>query len=689
MIKKLFIGFALILFMVTSAQAALKLDDTVRSFFPQPSKLTGGDERWLGSSISETEIKNGFTYKTSYSYYSPDIQQILNIKRKKTFDVHAAVHVFNNYVSAYDKYTELASKAPKGRVQDINFGDRGVYFYTAKSAYINDADFSIVFINKIFVAEIRADDGFALMDAAAHINTNIEHFIMSNIEFFLIRGMNLSVSADGFERTTDVLGLTEEDPGSISVSGNVFSEDMKPLANAEVTFLETGKAVRTDASGKYSYTVKMGGKKNISISKNFYLNKIEKDEKPKLDDDGLYTAIIKKNDGSLEPESAWRLSLYGNNVYGKTLINGLTYPLKGSFSNDTITLNLDCRPAGSSFKCSRDFEGKINGDKIVGTWSGTGGGGEWSLALNSYAEVIDYLYLNEENSVFESFNKNKLSPFYDTKHMTISAGKEGVKGLHFSLKKDSPDFNDFFIKSAKLIITHLPDKQSGNLRLFSYLTENKSGQTLPVASSMTYVHEATPAKNTYEVETDVSEYIFSTARSGILLSPMLSGSSSVGNHSFAGLNPDISAFAPRLKTVRYAPLKDAVGTSPIIIKLKTESGADFVGSANAIRPDGEADVVFEAVVRMPGKTIKSMEIYRDGSVTRKRNTDPLDIYPAIGFIKNGKPLNEDRGAINILLEQPVESFDLHIAPLKDGSMASYKYLITIGGETFEGNIESR
>lgn len=693
LMKKLLILLAAFLALTGAADAKLKLDETVKSFFPKPAKLTGGEERWLGTGITEAKTANGFIYSTSYSYYSPDVQQIMNIKRKKTFDVKATVHAYNNYVTAFDKYEELAKKAPKGKVQEIGFGDKGVFYYVPKSAYINDADFTIVFLNKIFVAEIQADDGFALMDAAANINANIQRFILSNIEFFLVRNISISVTAKGFERTSDILGFTEEEPKEVTVTGKVFSEDSKPLANAEVAVLETGKSVKTAADGSYKYSVKMGGKKNVNIAKNFYLKEIkqEKAVAPSIED-GVFSVNIFKTDGTQEAGSVWKLAFYGSTVHGKALMGEegrqRLYPLKGSFENGRLSLTLDCRAGGSSFKCVRNFEGTLSPDSVNGTWTGTGGGGAWKLALNSYSEITDYIYLTEDNSEFSRFVKQGSKTRTEKGALTVTANDEKVSGILFSLKKDRPEFNEVFIKSANLVLTHVPQQQSGTMRLFRYITETADEKVSPVAATMVYSGDAVMKMEPYEIEADITDYLFSSARSGVLIAPMLQGSAS-GSHTFAGHNVKPAAYAPKLKTIRYVPSDEADKIAPVTVRIKSLSGKDMVGDKNVVRGDGEPDTVFEAVFRLPGKTITSMEIYGEGTVTRKRNTDPLDIYPVIGFIKNGIPMNDARGGVKLLLEGTSEKFDLHIAPIKEVDADKLRYRIVISGEVFEGTVEKQ
>lgn len=693
MIKKLLL-LCLIFFAVASiAQAKPELDKTVKSFFPKPSQLTGGEERWLGTAITEKDIVNGFVYTTAYSYYSPKEQSIMNIKRKKTFDVKASIYAFNNYVSAYDQYDLLAKKAPKGKVQEIAFGDRGIFYYIPNSSYINDANFTIVFINKIFVAEITADDGFALMDAAANINADIHKFIISNLEYFIVRNISLSVTADGFERFGDILGFTEEEPSEITIKGTAFSDDVTPLKDAEVTFLETGKTIKTDKNGAYSYTVKMGGNKPVVITKNFYLKKIETDTDKSLSlEDGVFAVNIDKEDGASEPSSVWKLAFYGNTVHGKALMGEegrqRLYPLRGTYESGVLLLNLDCRTQGSSFKCARNFEGKIDESGILeGSWTGTGGGGKWKLHLNSYAETTEYIYLNEDNSNFRKLSFKNGETKIDEGALVVSSSDAGVTGVLFSLEKDKPEFNEVFIKSAKLVLTHLPQQQFGTISLFRFITETKNNKIYPVAETMVYAGDLSVKQEYYEIEADVTDYIFSSARSGVLISPMLEGDKSGASHLFAGVDAKPAAYAPRLKTIRYIPSDEADEDVPISIKIETVSGKDVVGNTNTIRPDGKPDTIFDAVFKMPGKTITSMEIFSEEMASGKRNTEPLDIYSVIGFIKNDVPVNETNGSVSILLEEPIERFKLHIAPIRDNANEELKYRITISGKVFEGTIE--
>jgi hypothetical protein len=158
------------------------------------------------------------------------------------------------------------------------------------------------------------------------------------------------------------------------------------------------------------------------------------------------------------------------------------------------------------------------------------------------------------------------------------------------------------------------------------------------------------------------------------------------NHVYGSFDVKPAAYRPKLKLVKYVPSGQSVDLAPVKIRLKSMTGKDMAGSKNVVRPDGEPDIVMEAVIRLPGKKITSMEITGGGDFQKSWNTDPLDIYPVIGFISGERILNSGNGSVNILNEKPSETYELHLAPLKGAEADKLRYRIVIGGVPYEGTI---
>ncbi|WP_022851567.1 hypothetical protein [Limisalsivibrio acetivorans] len=687
MLKRIIVMLAAAL-LLNGAAFAVKIDDISRSFFPDVKRLNGGEELWLNTGITQKDFRTGVKYSTHYSHYSPRAETLMDIRRKKTFDVYADVYAFNNFVKAHNLYKELTSKLDNKKTQEISFGDRGVFTYVPKSSYINDADFTIVFMNKIFVAEIKADDGFALMDVAAHVNMNMQNFILANLKMFLVKNLTLAVSADGYEEIIHNFTFTDDSPAEVTVSGQVFGEGTEPVAGTEITILETGDSVLTDIAGKYSYTVEIeGGEKNLSFSKNFYMEKLPGVESAApVFSGGVFDTRTSYSKDNKTIDAVWRLDRYGDNLFGEALIDisgkKRKYPLNGKVEKGQVNISLDCQRPGSSFKCEQTFEGFLTDEFVSGTWHGTGGGGTWRMELDSYGTETEYVYLDEAVSSIErvglsaeEYNLRPGMPY-------VAASDEVRNGFFVRLNRDKLGLGGMFVKGASLVLSHLPNRQSGMMRIYSYDSMKSPAEKGYAPGTMTYITQLFEKDEPYSVEVDMTNYIHTPGMEGVLIAPLLQGDGT-GYHLFGGYSVRPEAYRPKLKIERYV---QAGGASPIELFLQSGMGKDVVSERNVIRSDGRADITIEAVIRRPGERLESVEIISGGELKKVWNTDPLDIYPAIGLIRGKELLNKADGSIAWLIEKPEERLSLHISS-DPGKGARFR--IKIGGEWYEGDIKRK
>lgn len=80
--------------------------------------------------------------------------------------------------------------------------------------------------------------------------------------------------------------------------------------------------------------------------------------------------------------------------------------------------------------------------------------------------------------------------------------------------------------------------------------------------------------------------------------------------------------------------------------------------------DGVQDVCYEAVFNYPGGRLTGFELEINGSIKRVFNTNPVDIYPLVGFIKDGEFLNKKDGSLDISLAmRPKDSVSVSTAPI--------------------------
>jgi len=83
--------------------------------------------------------------------------------------------------------------------------------------------------------------------------------------------------------------------------------------------------------------------------------------------------------------STWRFNVNGADITGISEWTCCPGPrqdsLYGHILNNSVTITRDCSGQGWPGYCSQTYVGKIKGDQIRGTWSGTGGGGKWRMQL--------------------------------------------------------------------------------------------------------------------------------------------------------------------------------------------------------------------------------------------------------------------------------------------------------------------
>lgn len=682
-------AFALLFLLTTiSANAAMISDMQVKNILPKVTDLEGGAELWLNTGIRSKKRDNHTVFSTTYSFYSGKDKKMMNIVRKGQYETNVALYSFNNFVDASMYFHELTKDAPKNRSQQVRFGERGLFYLYPKSGYINDADFYLVFINKTFVVWIHANDGFALMDIANPVNEALEMFIVDNTEMYLIKRLHLEAYAEGYELQTKTLEFTTEFPASIKVSGKVFTKELDPLPVATVNILETGDSFLTDSEGNFEHTILLDGIDDIELAENFYLDR-DAATKMTMFKGGFFESDLKYNSSGKTRSQIWKLEAAGEKVFGTSYVSTSSgykgYPVKGIADDKGIKLTLDCRRAGSDFGCEQVFEGKLKGDAIEGTWTGTGGGGVFKADAGEYRPVERKVILTQKSAQTKTFGVSRDGKLLKSSEniLNIGSSRDSIVMIYIKPKSEALEIDPVKNISAKLVLTHLPDNQQGRISLFKYSLDYKGAQAYLGESS--YAGQVYPSEEPYKLEIDITDML--EKGDGSIVIGGVPEAGSTGNHNFSTAGAQYDTLKPYIVITEYSKeggKKEVI--KPFTMIKKVKKSEDLIGDRNRPGKDGKADYCFDAVFAYPGKKLTAFELEITGDIKRKYNTNPLDIYPLVGFINtSGKLLNDSKGAIDIPFEKNAEKVGICINGTyipNETDRISYKYYID--GRPVEG-----
>ena len=130
-------------------------------------------------------------------------------------------------------------------------------------------------------------------------------------------------------------------------------------------------------------------------------------------------------------------------------------------------------------------------------------------------------------------------------------------------------------------------------------------------------------------------------------------------------------------------------TNILSCRLNSFSGKDIVSNSKTIKPDKQSDIVINLNISAPGKTLEAIDVLAGGTVIRKWNTLPEDIYPAAAVSKNGHVLNNKDSSVNIPLNNEVERVKLNLfkGSLDKKSVPYFIIQTTIDGMVYETKID--
>ncbi|MGE4267953.1 MAG: hypothetical protein AB7F25_11005 [Deferribacterales bacterium] len=685
--KRLLLLLAVLLISAAGFAAGIT-DNDIRGFFPKADDLPGGSELWLGTGVRSTPGKNNTAYSATYSYYSGKSEKLMNIVRRDQYKTNVAIYSFNNFVDAEKLFKQLTNDAPKNRSQMVRFGERGLFFIFPKSSNINDADFYLVFINRTFVVWIQADDGFAIMDIANPVNDAIRKFIADNPKLYMTKAIHLQASGSGYETQTKRIEFTTDFPASIKLSGKVFNNRTIPMQNVRVTVLETGDSVLTAADGSFSKTLLLDGIKDIELSANFYMDMDAASRSGRFAS-GLVETVLKDADGS-ERTQLWKMDsvtdTYFGTAYIKTSKGTNGYPITGKImKNGQLNLTLDCSNTGIDFKCQQVFTGQIKSGKLQGKWSGTGGGGTFESDLSKYSTVSRKVMITKDVADIRTMisNNNGIYTQADTPSLVVSSNANNNAIIYAVPDVKKLGLDEVTTAGVKLVLTHVPKNQAGSLSVF--LMDAEASDKKVRTGRGTYSGQVVTSEEPYKAEFEVYDMI----KDG---KPFALGTvqeaKTAGFHVFSGSSEQYDTLKPYFLITEYSDKGKARTEKQFTFIPNAVKGGDYAGDRNKPQQDGVEDICYSGVFAYPGGRLTSFELEISGSIKRVFNTNPVDIYPLIGIVRDNTLLNRKDGSLNIMLTKPKEQFSLCVnGNYKPEKNERITYRYTIDGTPYEGFVE--
>lgn len=632
--------------------------------FPKSSDLTGGTSAWISSDIAKSTGKRYVLYEKNYTYYSTQKQMLLGMERNNTYSVSARIFACENTniaLSKYDNLTDVDKKIKgKKNISPAPFGERGVLL--ALPTKDRSADFYLTFLFRTFVVQVYSDDGFAQIDMASDLEKRLAAYLKAGGIDFYMNKINLEVSFDNVT-FADRVSFSGDNVSVVALDGSVFDADNKPVAGAKITARETGQTAITDKNGKYSIEISSGWGKAIYLSKMIFVPASSGSDSPFKS--GVYALKVKHAlrtvlDGSVDLFAA------GGRIVGKFLdketneISGVS----GSIQGNTLLFALPCSGAASGGRLV--FKGDIAPTGIVkGEVSGCGKSGKWELDSGSLSIFKETKYLRDAGITVQN---------------VIDSGNRKEKDFKAVKLNFAPDslLNPFYFKKGEIALKIGDIKTEGESALILCEIDSLGIEGEIFCRKPQTVARFSAPQTGGVINIDVSSCLRSPAENGYLLTLKNS----------KGVSVDFNADIENSMAELYYYKDDAM-TKPLPViegRLKTLAGTDTVSNAGKIKPDGEKDIVITLNLSLAGRTIQSVEITgSDGNLTRRWNTNPFDIYPALALMKGGEILNAEDGSINVNLEKETETFDIHIykGSFGEGGKGSFKIKCVIDGKTYE------
>lgn len=670
--------FTILLITIFNLQAMAGDNLTTGDILPKASEMKGGSSSWIVSGVNKEKRGRCTVYDNTYAYYSTKKEKILDIERSNTYVVSARIFDCDNFGVALDKYKELAEiskkNAKKKQIAPAPFGEQGVMVALPlkdKQGKSQQANYYVTYIFRNFVVQVYSDDGFAQMDMSGEIENRIYKYLKSKGINYAVNKINLLIDVNN-NQYYDSLSFTGDKIATVLMTGVVLDINNKPVPNALIKSIETNQETKTDSNGRFSLNVTSGKGKSISMVKTVFLPFAYTGNKKAISS-GFYPLEVKK-DNNIIYDALINILENNNKISGYLIDKGSLkrFPLSGIIRGDNITLDVDCTEQGSLFNCRKIFKGSLTSDYIIEGKAIGVGSGNFIIDKKKFSVFTENPYLRDTGSTLKLTVLEKGSQKYSSQsNLALNSGThKSYLELNTSsfIGKDMLYFKDGYLKFNVL---GLNIKNRAELVLYERVVNKNGIITINKIAPLKTITN----KNTNEISLDISSQIRQPSKDGYFIG--LSGEDGDyivfnGNNVHLEINyyGEASSYKPR-KVISFI--------------VSDYNGEDVVSNKNNIEKDGVNDLVVTLQIAAKGRTLESIEVTAEAKNKRVWNTNPNDIYPAIGVMQNEGILNNDDASISIPLNNNKEQFDLHLykGSLLEADISKITVKAVIDGKVYE------
>ena len=673
-IKILKICFLCVVLFACAPAATSDDNFSVKSLFPKPQELPGGNSAWIVSGVSEEKRDKCSLFTNSYAYYSDKGSVLMGMERSNSYAVSVRVFACNNFLNAINEYNLLLAAEnkleSKKKSAPVAFGERGVLTAVPVKEGSRAADFYLTYLMRNFIIQVYSNDGFAQMDMAGEIERRLRAYFIKQGAAYFINKINLEIKHGSLKNGSATVSFAGNDISSVIIDGVVYDGANKPVEGAEIMAKETGQKTVTDKNGVYRLEVSAGQGRSVSLTKIIFMDNFQENKLPIAS--GLYPLKIYKGNKKLSDQVLNVLltdSKLVGSVYNADGTGG--YSVFGETKDNKISFTMNCSAEGAVFKCSRRFTGSLSGSLIKGDWKGTGGSGTWEIDRAGFAVLKEQHYLRDIGMHLSQAKISGSSLSSSADKVLIADNKKDRSFIRLIIREKP----DIYFKHGSLILNAIRNDSDSDLRLILYsISKNNDGVIQP-----NKISEIASLKKgeTGQIIADISSQIRLSDADGYLI-----GTESSGNASVVFLEDAAAELFYYRDMASYKPTETITG------KIITFSGDDITGNYNDLRPDDEKDICAEVSVAAKGRVLEHIEVIAEGESVRRWNTNPFDIYPAVAVKYGGKLINNEDGSLSQKLLGDKETFRLFFyrGTLKHDDALKFTVRAVIDGKVYENVI---
>ena len=617
------LALSLILFNIASAKSPDML-------FPTVDELSGGKEHWLQSVLPVEEAENGCKiYSATYAYFAKDVQPLFDIPRKNVYSVNIRFQECANTETAavlYDKFSKVGDDDKK---RLMSMGEKSLLYVQPNEKNPLMGNYYLTALYRNVVMQIHADDGFVVMDIGDLVSKRLSTYL--NMDGALANGITLSVSKENHAMKNEFITFSGSDIGGIDINGTVYDSAGKRVEGAKVTVLETGDYAYTNKTGDFGFYLgdsEDGGEITVYRA-------ITMADAYTAVNSGYYKVDISYNNEGRTGQDAWRLDIApdgGLTGVSFNIADERQLPLSGKTGKDSITITRNC---GSSVfgQCVQHFEAKADPHGLFrGTWTGSGGGGEWILYPGTFSKKSTNVSLAEAD-----FTMEKGISANDA--WIVSGAKE--KMISISPKKKRHD--DFYVSAVNLVLN------------VEAVLENKDKKKKLPAKAV-YVYGVAP-DNSAKALTFTPELPFGNKNlQGVADITGIYRNATYNKYKIGFLKSadELSVkLKPSIEMIFAVPGMKAKAPGAVNAWLESYAADDIAGSGKGIKPDKSPDILISLDIASYGSILKGIDVRATGE-TRRWNTDTAQFHPGVALVKDGKVLNKADGTVEYPLQQLTE-----------------------------------